>query len=446
MEPANKHSSEANFIRAAIPAGAQHGAFGHFERCSKNGLGGWAVNLDRAEGVTRVSAYINGQRIGGTQCSLLRADIAGIIGQRIPCGFWLNWENCEIDESVLKNGESEVCRVEVRVDDLDLPLESSCVTVSAAELREWTKARREQAQQLGRGLAENHPATMTAKGLAEHLDSIPGQAVLPTIDPKDVKLIAYYLPQFHPIPENDEWWGPGFTEWTNVSQASPLFRDHYQPHIPGELGFYDLRLPEAREAQARLAREHGIYGFCYYYYWFAGRRLLERPLQEVLESGKPDFPFCICWANENWSRRWDGSEQEILVEQLHNEQTDVDFIRDVIPLFRDPRYIRIKGAPLLIIYRVSLIPEPSKTAARWREICAESGFPDIHLCMSETFGLTEPRQYGFDSSVQFPPHGVAAPSVSGRVQNGSRPIGTRGANVSALSGCHDRMGQHAAEA
>lgn len=222
----------------------------------------------------------------------------------------------------------------------------------------------------------------------------------------DVKLIAYYLPQFHPIPENDEWWGPGFTEWTNVAQAVPYFKEHYQPHVPGEFGYYDLRLPEVREAQANLAKEYGIYGFCYYYYWFEGRRLLERPLQEVFETGRPDFPFCICWANENWSRRWDGSENEILVQQVHTEKTDEDFINDVIPLFKDPRYIKVNGAPLLIIYRISLLPDPVRTAELWRKVCRGQGIPEIHLCMAETFGLTEPRQYGFNSSVQFPPHNM----------------------------------------
>jgi hypothetical protein len=239
----------------------------------------------------------------------------------------------------------------------------------------------------------------------------------PNIEELGVKLIAYYLPQFHPILENDEWWGTGFTEWVNVTQAVPYFKDHYQPHIPSEFGYYDLRLSEVRSAQAKLAREYGIYGFCYYYYWFSGRRLLERPLQEVFESGQPDFPFCICWANENWSRRWDGSEQDILVVQTHNQKTDEAFIQDVIQLFKDPRYIKINDAPLLIVYRVSLMPNPKQTAQIWREICADNGIAQIHLCMAESFNLTEPRQYGFNSAVQFPPHGMVADLENNQIED-----------------------------
>jgi len=246
---------------------------------------------------------------------------------------------------------------------------------------------------------------ISPKQYQEKFDAISQEKFNPEIG-HDIKLIAYYLPQFHPIIENDEWWGPGFTEWINVTQATPCFKDHYQPHVPGELGYYDLRLAEVREAQAKLAKEHGIYGFCYYYYWFSGRRLLERPLQEVFESRAPDFPFCICWANENWSRRWDGSEDEILVQQVHNEQTDENFIHDVIPLFKDSRYIKVNGAPILVIYRLNLMPDPVQTAAKWRAICATNGFPEIHLCMAETFGLSEPLEYGFNSSVQFPPHNM----------------------------------------
>jgi len=222
------------------------------------------------------------------------------------------------------------------------------------------------------------------------------------------RLIAFYLPQYYPIPENDLWWGKGFTDWVNVARARPAFPEHYQPHLPADLGFYDLRLGEVREAQARLAAEYGIYGFCYHHYWFQGRRLLERPFEEVLASGTPDFPFCLCWANENWTRKWDGSRKMILIEQRHSDEDDLRFIQSLFPAFRDPRYIRVNGKPLLIIYHSQLLPDPAKTTARWREQARAVGLADLYLLRAETHTVygkhPSPTVLGFDGALEFPPH------------------------------------------
>ena len=221
----------------------------------------------------------------------------------------------------------------------------------------------------------------------------------------NLKAIAFYLPQYHPIPENNKWWGQGFTEWTNVTKAKPLFPDHYQPHLPADLGFYDLRLPEVQQAQANLAREYGIYGFCYYHYWFNGKHLLERPLNNILESGKPDFPFCICWANENWTRRWDGLEKEVLIKQEYAEEDDKQHIRWLAEVFQDSRYIRIDGKPLFLVYRVNNLPNPQQTANIWREEASKLGVGDIFLCRVESFTdeHDDPKEIGFDASIEFQP-------------------------------------------
>src|SRR5215472_10557960 len=168
---------------------------------------------------------------------------------------------------------------------------------------------------------------------------------------RHARLIAFYLPQYHPIPENDAWWGRGFTEWTNVSRAQPLFPSHYQPQLPADLGFYDLRLPDVRCTQAELARTHGIHGFCYYHYWFQGKRLLGRPFEEVLASGEPDLPFCLCWANEPWSRRWNGRPDDVLQAQEYSLADDQAHIRWLLPALKDRRAIRIDGKPVFIVYQ-----------------------------------------------------------------------------------------------
>ena len=231
----------------------------------------------------------------------------------------------------------------------------------------------------------------------------------------DIRTIAFYLPQFHPIPENDLWWGQGFTEWTNVTKARPNFEGHYQPHLPSDLGFYDLRIPEVRERQAELALEYGIHGFCYYHYWFGGRRLLERPFNEVLSSGRPDFPFCLCWANENWTRRWDGAEKEILMAQQYSDEDDRNFIRSLFPAFEDSRYIRIDGKPLLLVYRADILKNAKQTAAVWREEMKNAGLGDIYLCAAQSFVNLDPRPFEFDSAVEFPPHGTSITNLKAEI-------------------------------
>ena len=221
---------------------------------------------------------------------------------------------------------------------------------------------------------------------------------------KKKRLIAVHLPQFHPVPENDEWWGKGFTEWTNVVKAKPLYNGHYQPHLPADLGFYDLRLPEARLQQAALAKTHGIYGFCYYHYWFNGRRILDRPFQEIFESGQPDFPFMLCWANENWTRIWDGGENHILLHQQYGADDDRDHIRSLIPYFKDPRYIKIAGKPVFAIYKSSLLPDPASTIRLWREEALSVGL-ELYICRMEGFGDSGKKwmKGGFDAAIEFQP-------------------------------------------
>ena len=219
-----------------------------------------------------------------------------------------------------------------------------------------------------------------------------------------VRAIAFYLPQFHPIPENDKWWGKGFTDWTNTTRALPRFAGHYQPHLPGELGFYDLRLPEVLRAQAKLAQQFGIYGFCFHYYWFGGRKLLESPLNNLLSNPEIDIQFCINWANESWSRRWDGDENDVLIEQRHTEDDDFAFASALEPIIRDPRYIRIGDRPLIMLYRPRIMPDAAATVRRWREQFKSLGLPNPYVVMAQAFGEKDPRPFDIDAAAGFPPH------------------------------------------
>lgn len=274
------------------------------------------------------------------------------------------------------------------------------------------------------------PASVVYHHLSKSSDALPGSFKMRQIrrnqqklverwgdliaEMNKVRVIAFYLPQFHQIPENDRWWGAGFTEWRNVNKALPNFVGHYQPHQPAELGNYDLSNVEVMERQADLARAHGVDAFCYYYYSFSGRRILDMPLERMLESNRPDLPFCVCWANENWTRKWDGGDQAVLLSQRYAPEDDETIIRDLVRYLRAPNYVRVNGLPFLAVYRPQLLPDAKRTADTWRRICREEGLGEIHLAMVEVFEHARthpnPADWGFDSTIEFPPSGMSHPA------------------------------------
>ncbi len=219
-----------------------------------------------------------------------------------------------------------------------------------------------------------------------------------------LKYIALYLPQYHTFKENDEWWGTGFTEWTNVKPAEPFFDGHYQPHEPvDELGYYDLSNPTVMEKQAQIAKQYGIYGFCYYYYWFDGRTLMEKPLENMLNNPKVDIPFCLCWANHNWTRRWDGMDHEILIEQTYDENTYTRFIDDISKYFQDERYIKINNKPVILIYQAEHIKNPKKVVKVWRNYAQTKYNTELYLVCVHQSSCTNVNDFGYDAAVDFTP-------------------------------------------
>ena len=393
-----------NRIYPSATLESRKGLRGCLEDIGPAGIRGWLLDCAACDTHLKVDAYLDGNLLGSGHAVRHRPDISELLGRPIDCEFLIPWETVVLPPELETSDPNREVRLRVVAAASGRELHSLDDSVHTIdEILDY---------------AEAAIAALPQDGNREHdLHSVVAADELPPRGDNDVKAIAFFLPEFHPIAENDLWWGKGFTEWTNVTRASPQFTGHHQPQLPGELGFYDLRLDEVREQQASLAREHGIHGFCYYYYWFQGRRILEQPLQRMLDTGRPDFPFCICWANEHWTRRGDGRDTDVLLKQEHNEGTDLAFIHDVLPILKDPRYIRVQGAPLLLVYRVSLLPDPVKTTAGWRRACKEAGLEAIHLCAVETPGLTDPNAIGFDSAVQFPPHRMQACPAEELVQD-----------------------------
>lgn len=256
----------------------------------------------------------------------------------------------------------------------------------------------------GAGIAEEYIRQILSIPMAKSPDFRPITDTPYERTEVDPKLIAYYLPQMHPTPENNAWWGRGVTEWNNVSRAVPQYVGHYQPRLPGELGYYDLRLVENIKRQAELAKMYGVYGFAWYYYWFDGKRLLERPLDMFIKDKSIDFPFCLCWANESWTKGFFGSTKEVIMKQSETEESYRNFIADAVSYLKDERYITVKGKKLLIIYKAQNVPNPKAVLDYWREYCSSHGVGNIYIIGVWTADWkNDVLERGFDSAAEFQP-------------------------------------------
>ena len=224
----------------------------------------------------------------------------------------------------------------------------------------------------------------------------------------DTKVIAYYLPQFHQMEINNKYHGQGFTEWTNTSRAIPLFVGHYQPHIPYDVGYYDLKNPEAMKRQIYLAKHYGVHGFCFYYYWFSGKKLMEEPLKMLYKHKEWNMPFCLMWANENWTSKWDGSNKQIIQEQTLNADDDEKFMKDVLPYMKDDRYIKVNGKPVLAVYKCAIFPKERFCLMinNFRNIAKKHGFPDLCVMVTNYCLEEDVTSWSADSLVEYHPHGM----------------------------------------
>lgn len=229
----------------------------------------------------------------------------------------------------------------------------------------------------------------------------------------DIKTLAFYLPQYHEFKENNEWWGKGFMEWTNTKKSTPRFEGHYQPRIPHkDIGYYTLDNIETIKKQVKLAKRHGIYGFCFYYYWFSGKRLMETPGDLFLNDKSIDFPFCLCWANENWTRTWDGQEKEILIKQDYTKKDQKQFIKDMEKYLKDERYIKVDNKPLIMVYNPSQIPDFDKTIEEWRKTARDLGIGELYiLCKTDLYNEEHKYTKVVDGEFDFPPHGIGYESL-----------------------------------
>lgn len=419
------HLPRTNCDLAMLKRGQSHR--GAVERIDLANLRGWCLGTADPAGAVTLEILCENLVVGTTRTGDPRPDVSELVGLPLNCGFsfhWLEIHSARRDELIahIENlGDPDLpTDIVVRVADPEIEVDP------AIARQEGMPTRGEFVRQL-KTLASRPRRSMIAEREAA-LKAFPAPT-RPKLDTR-VRALAFYLPQFHPIPENDQWWGTGFTEWTGVSTAKPQFEGHDQPRIPADLGYYNLQTPGVIEAQIELARSHGLSGFCFHHYWFGGQRLLEKPLERFLDIDH-DFGFCLCWANEPWSRRWDGSEQELLMPQPHSLEEDIAFFNDVLPYLKDRRYIRIDDKPVILVYRVGLLSNPVRAFERWRQIAEEHGLPGLYICMAETFGASDPYAHGCDSSVEFPPHKVQAANLA------STPGAVAGLNTEFTGNIYD---------